>query len=483
MRIHLTKLFVILGLLAAMAGTTMAQDPFGPRITATRWVLAHGRDSSVRLPGILNPANPRGQPVPGATAVINIIGQFPNPQAITLSVNQAGSQYERRGTVFGGPTGRAVVRDPGTPPLAEQLIRAGANLSSGVTLAVVELPPSGTGFIGWEHLTSRFGAGNLYASVSIPGTSIVAGMELVTYEQLKQYTANSIFYEAPCFGNVVVGHGLSGGTSWLRAKTTNRQNPTVGRSFGWANPLQMQLSLVRAQRQPDGRVWIDLAADLPNSFEDLLMIRWAAAWGKGTVMGDTPVVATRIPGKLARRATFRIVVPKDADGMVSIQAVASPRLPILRGGAPAGANPFIERLSANSGPGLSTFHSRRSTLEDTLSVTVPPATSGPGPDPTPTADGYTVFILTNVSGGSIWIGRESELKKTHTYDFSGGGLKDGDGSKQLIKYVKKSQEFKTFNDAKQFYLKSLQSQPRSIPLTGGSKAKIFGGDYWVDTVH
>jgi hypothetical protein len=107
-------------------------------------------------------------------------------------------------------------------------------------------------------------------------------------------------------------------------------------------------------------------------------------------------------------------------------------------------------------------------------------------DPVPPSDGvnstsgYALFILTNVSNGSIWVGRESELKTMHTYDFAGGGLKSGDGSRQMARFVKKSPSFQTQDEAKKFFLRSLQSKPRAIPLTGGSKAKIFGGDYWVD---
>jgi hypothetical protein len=65
---------------------------------------------------------------------------------------------------------------------------------------------------------SRFGSGNLYATVAIPGTAIVPGMELVTEADLNAYTANSIIFEAPDFGFVVAPAGQNGGTASIQAR-------------------------------------------------------------------------------------------------------------------------------------------------------------------------------------------------------------------------------------------------------------------------
>lgn len=116
-----------------------------------------------------------------------------------------------------------------------------------------------------------------------------------------------------------------------------------------------------------------------------------------------------------------------------------------------------------------------------------PAMSGPHPDrPGPVisfnADSYAVFLLTNVSNGSIWVGQESALKEAHTYDFAGGGQKQGDGSTQRVTYEKKSGDFPTYDQAMDAYRKARTSPPRHMPLTGGRKAQIYGGDYWVDLV-
>ncbi|MCX7008969.1 MAG: hypothetical protein NTY53_17270, partial [Kiritimatiellaeota bacterium] len=115
------------------------------------------------------------------------------------------------------------------------------------------------------------------------------------------------------------------------------------------------------------------------------------------------------------------------------------------------------------------------------------STGDGAPSPPPSSGGgggsYAVFLLNNVSGGSIWVGSESDLKNSHTYDFHGGGLKNGDGSSQLLKYEKKSGDFATREEAMAAYKGALTSPPKTMPLTGGGqKAQIYGGNYWVDSV-
>lgn len=70
----------------------------------------------------------------------------------------------------------------------------------------------------WDRIGSRFSSGNLYAAVSIPGTSIFAGMELVTEADFNAYTANSIIYEAPAFGLLIAPAGQNGGVATLQAR-------------------------------------------------------------------------------------------------------------------------------------------------------------------------------------------------------------------------------------------------------------------------
>jgi WD40 repeat protein len=107
----------------------------------------------------------------------------------------------------------------------------------------------------------------------------------------------------------------------------------------------------------------------------------------------------------------------------------------------------------------------------------------PTPSKTYNADPYAVYVLDDASGGSIYIGQRSAIEKMHTYEFPGGGLQEGDGSKQLVTYEKKSPDFNTYDEAKTFYLKARETPAKIIPLmNGGKKARIFGRDYWVDMV-
>ncbi len=124
-----------------------------------------------------------------------------------------------------------------------------------------------------------------------------------------------------------------------------------------------------------------------------------------------------------------------------------------------------------------------SAAKPTATVT-PGITPSPDPEPSPTPQNdnyYGVFVMTNVSGGSIFVGQVSELRAKYTYQFKGGGVPGPDGSGTKVSFELKSPQFANLQDARSFYCRSLQTSPRDIPLTGGKKAQIFGRDYWVDT--
>ncbi|MGA9098325.1 MAG: tetratricopeptide repeat protein [Methanotrichaceae archaeon] len=91
-------------------------------------------------------------------------------------------------------------------------------------------------------------------------------------------------------------------------------------------------------------------------------------------------------------------------------------------------------------------------------------------------DKYAVFLLTNLEGGSVWVGSEQQLETSKVGDFPGGG-----GSDDKVQYVKESQDFSSYDDAVAAYCAAPKSNVRSLPLTGGTKANIYGGDYWIDT--
>jgi len=101
--------------------------------------------------------------------------------------------------------------------------------------------------------------------------------------------------------------------------------------------------------------------------------------------------------------------------------------------------------------------------------------------PSTTQDKYAVFLLTNIAGGSIWVGSEQEIQTKPVCSFPGGGLCKNDGTDALVQYVKESQDFSSYDDAQAAYCAAPKSNVRSMPLTGGNKAKIYGGDYWIDT--
>lgn len=104
-----------------------------------------------------------------------------------------------------------------------------------------------------------------------------------------------------------------------------------------------------------------------------------------------------------------------------------------------------------------------------------------GTTPSTTQDKYAVFLLTNIAGGSIWVGSEQEIQTKTVCSFPGGGLCKNDGTDALVQYVKKSQDFSSYDDAQAAYCAAPKSNVRSMALTGGTKANIYGGDYWIDT--
>lgn len=327
---------------AGIAGPIVPPPPTFPteaRLVVTRWAAAHGRVDSARISGLQNPANPRGQPVAGAAELIKLIAGQPDPMRVTLDLDKTGQKP----------------RDPDAP---SPLVTGAAGLSSGMTLVVCELGPGDT-LKRWRWLTPRFGNGNYYATVSVPSAGISAGQELFTKQHFDAYTANSIFYEAPDFGNVVVNHNIQGGTSNLHVTVFNQKDIELNTRIGWANPLELILSEA-GQKHVKNHVDLRITARLPMSFETALIIRWAAEANRITVINDSKVVTVRTGADLARFATFVVRLPAETEGPVKISAVASP-------------GPFVNPLpSPPQSVGLHTFHSRGPTLEDTLSVRVKP---------------------------------------------------------------------------------------------------------------
>jgi hypothetical protein len=94
---------------------------------------------------------------------------------------------------------------------------------------------------------------------------------------------------------------------------------------------------------------------------------------------------------------------------------------------------------------------------------------------------YHIYVL-NISGGSVWIGQEMTRLTTPTCSFAGGGLCSGKND-PVPDVIKKSKEYDTMDAAVTDFCKEVRASggSRALPLTGGRKARVLGGDYWVDT--
>lgn len=111
----------------------------------------------------------------------------------------------------------------------------------------------------------------------------------------------------------------------------------------------------------------------------------------------------------------------------------------------------------------------------------PPA--GPTNSPAP-EERYAVFLLTNVANGSIWVGQESSLKGSLTCNFKGGGLYANAGGADVpLQYSQVSSgDYFTYEAAHTDFCSAISSELRDYILAFGTKATIYGGDYWVDLV-
>jgi hypothetical protein len=107
----------------------------------------------------------------------------------------------------------------------------------------------------------------------------------------------------------------------------------------------------------------------------------------------------------------------------------------------------------------------------------PPA----APTNTVAEEPYAVYVLTNVSGGTIWISQESSLKSSLACQFEGGGLcASQGGSDRPVTYTKLSQDYFTRDAAFTDFCSAITSEPRNYELAFGTKATVYGGDYWID---
>jgi hypothetical protein len=345
----------------------------GPQITGisvSRTTLSHGRADNVRpaspfnpfgLAGVIGFVFPGGLLQPGSIAPgiapPPLIGTFPGLPISAI----AAAPDPLRITLAGGA--------------ANPIVLAAANIPSSFTLAVAEgvTVPNLTR---WDRAGSRFGSGNLYAAVDIPGTGIVAGMELVTEADLDAYTANSIIYEAPDFGFLVAPSGQSGGTATVQARP--RRIPFDQRCatmFGAQQSTQVEYArTVRIEILPEqtavvrvnGDFAVTVAARISGNFDPEFntIVRWAYDGRAVDLVQDLPDLTP--PG--APRVVMHTFNVPAADACtlarITVAATSTGNLPF----APPPVNPFLELAPVTIG--LFTFRSGGSTIEDAASVLV-----------------------------------------------------------------------------------------------------------------
>ncbi|MBN4050215.1 hypothetical protein JYT28_00505 [Desulfobulbus sp. AH-315-M07] len=90
---------------------------------------------------------------------------------------------------------------------------------------------------------------------------------------------------------------------------------------------------------------------------------------------------------------------------------------------------------------------------------------------------FGVFLMTNVSGGSVWAGTLQELQQKKTCHFQGGGLCDR--SKPVEFRRLSGRYFSSQQEANADYCANRTTQPKKVRLTQGYKAVVYGARYWV----
>lgn len=94
------------------------------------------------------------------------------------------------------------------------------------------------------------------------------------------------------------------------------------------------------------------------------------------------------------------------------------------------------------------------------------------------ADSYAIFLLTNVSGGTIMIGNEEQLKTSKACGFAGGGNCNFDETDPLVTYEKKSEDFAQLSQAEAYFCENLTNIHYS-QIASSYVAEGFGGEYWL----
>ncbi|GAC1350229.1 MAG: hypothetical protein NVSMB27_30750 [Ktedonobacteraceae bacterium] len=121
-------------------------------------------------------------------------------------------------------------------------------------------------------------------------------------------------------------------------------------------------------------------------------------------------------------------------------------------------------------------HSGDSSVQPGQRMKQPVSTVVTGPAPNGT-DKVAVFLLPNNSGGTIWIGNESALKKLRGCDTPNGGTcDDPNKTYPMVTYVKESADFDTSAQA----VADLCKAGKLESGYWGQKIAAYGGHYWYE---
>jgi hypothetical protein len=343
----------------------------------SRTVLSHGRVENARQVTPINPNGLRdvqgfGDPTTGRPGLLTAIAN-PSPawQPDSLHITMGWDPNFSK-----DPLG---IGAAATNPITQ----AALGIPSCFTMIVAEgVAPAFSGGAGsipsavrWESTGPLIGQGNLYASVSIPAAGIVAGMELRTEEQLAAYTANSIIWEAPPFGQVVQDTTLMQfGTKNITAHAldlSDPANPVMGPAQSAqveiTRTLHVEIEVLGITENRDGTFRLCAIANMfGNSLEPVtsFWFRWGFDGQTVDLVGDIPgtnmVTIPRIPAaEKDQRAELYVVASCNGGTLTNNPFTADP--------LDVPPNVFVRKSI-----GLFTFLSGGCTLEDNESVKITP---------------------------------------------------------------------------------------------------------------
>ena len=408
---NLRQAIVLAVACAVLAAGANAQNqsnkkPTLDRIDVTRWMLSHGRLDKVRPGGIATDVHTG--PPELVSVVAGITPTQPQrapgaPPTIPPETPPGALPYTILDWIDNAPDKTRISLQPHSDQAPNPIIMSGANMPSCFSLLIAEglADPDGHPVRPlWRIPRPRFGAGNVYATVSIydaNGEAIIKrGQELVTPAQFEAYTANSVLYEGPDVGFPIVDNQLDGGTTNVGAHALDDPPPPgpdglrseksnfVTRLVGFADPLQVEIVIQETLPLKNGAMRVRLIGQLDNNFEPVgsTYFRWAFDTNQGTtfleVAADNtltvdfvpPPDPTAPPDPNAPEPDPWIYQIISDPGLVKVTLVASAYAPFVPATAPT-VPPFVRKVGELGDVMLmDSFSSVGCTLSDTEALQV-----------------------------------------------------------------------------------------------------------------